>query len=665
MWSRLRNLPIGKSLAAIAMLNPAFARVGLLLLAGVITFLALTLFRAPLGTFEERVGEIAWRLNPDTETEERINIIAIDEKSIEQLGAWPWSRVTMAKLADALAAAGAQLQLYDVVFAEAREGDSELLTALLAAPAAISQLPDLQASQQIKTGQLTHALNGIACNNSTLNTASSYIANNADFAAVPKGHIAALIDTDGAVRKVPAVVCVDGKVYPALSISALLLATGSPRWEASLNKKSGIMAAQQQLQLAGYPGLNIPLDAVGNMRVSFRKAPEAYRAFSAVDVINGNINAEELENTWALIGYTAFGLVDIVPTPFDGAAPGVEIQARILGSVLDNEVPYTPARGPLLLACVSVMFGLLLFALSGTREKATGYLLAVCGLLFPLLALVLHIQLLASVSIWLGWLCPSLYSLLAAGLLLLHEYARVKLERGRLMSNLSSYLPVDIAKEIAYSLPNSSIVAHRQSVTLLSADLRNFSAYTESRPPEESAALLHFFFVRATEIIESHKGQVHEFKGDSLLALWTGSDEQSATNALQAALVMQRTIQEVLPQTPPQGLEPLALGIGIEQGPVLVGSIGPAHRRSHTLLGETVTIALRIQDMTIDLAQPILIGECAARQLPDQHLQSQGSYLLNGLQTPHTLFAPSQSLRAAGKQQSEAPSLKLLHGGRH
>jgi class 3 adenylate cyclase len=281
-----------------------------------------------------------------------------------------------------------------------------------------------------------------------------------------------------------------------------------------------------------------------------------------------------------------------------------------------------------------------------------------------LLAIFLHAQLLSTTNLWFGWLAPALYSLVAAGMLVLYGFARVRMERSRVLHNLRSYLPADVAHEIAYTLPNSSISARRQNATLLSADLRNFSAYGEARPPEESAALLHYFFVKSTEIIEKHHGQVHEFKGDSLLAIWEGSDTRAATQALRAALSMQHEIQDVLPQSPPTGLEPLALGVGIEQGPVLIGSIGPAHRRSHTLLGETVTITLRIQDMTAELAQPILIGECAARQLGDQHLQSQGSYLLSGLRIPHTLFAPPLQDVLEPKSKSDQPSLKLLHGGR-
>ena len=143
-----------------------------------------------------------------------------------------------------------------------------------------------------------------------------------------------------------------------------------------------------------------------------------------------------------------------------------------------------------------------------------------------------------------------------------------------------------------------------------------------------------------------------------------GHNQAAAVNALIAAKEMQKELSaSLLTNFAPEGLEPLALGIGIEQGPALIGSIGPAHRRSHTLLGDTVAITLRIQEMTADIAQPILIGECAARQLSDQGLESQGSYLLAGLKNPHVLFAlaADRSVEAAATQAS--PSLRVIRGG--
>lgn len=664
MNARPLSALVKAQLSAALLRRPQLGRLVLLAVAALLTVSVLTLFSAPLRIVEEQLGALAWQLNPDTIPEERISIIAIDDKSLEQLGAWPWPRDTLTQLSNALREAGVQLQLYDIFFPESNEGDAAFAEALLAGPALLAQVPVLQSSQDVRAGELTHPLSGIQCSNdSGLPVAQGYFGNAPVFNAVAKGHISVFVDADGGIRQQPALVCHQGQAYPALALSALLQATSATNWSATLQQGSNLLAPAQQLSFSAYPGLSIPLDADGAMRISFARAPEAYRYFSAVDVINGNFDAAALADTPALVGRTAFGLMDIVPTPFGGSVPGVEMHARILGSLLDNNIPYTPRAATSIQFALGLLFALVLVFVAGRREKLAMGGLALSLVLMPLAALLLHVQALDIAALWLGWLPSACFAVLASALLVFHEYARVRLERSRIMSNFSSYLPPDLAHEIAYSLPSSSIDARRQNLTLLCADLRNFSAYSEARPPEESAALLHFFFTRATDIVERHKGQVREFKGDGLLAVWEGADSAAARHALDAALEMQSGIQDLLPDTLPQGLEPLALGIGIEQGPALIGSIGAAQRRTYTMLGETVTIVLRIQDMTAELAQPILVGECAARQLPASGLISQGSYLLSGLQTPHVLFAPAQAL-AREKQNAGGPQLRVLHGGR-
>ena len=117
-----------------------------------------------------------------------------------------------------------------------------------------------------------------------------------------------------------------------------------------------------------------------------------------------------------------------------------------------------------------------------------------------------------------------MFAIFSGSMLVLHELVRVKFERGRVMQNLASYLPSDAARKVAFELPSSEIEASRCEVTLLCADLRNFSALSESRPPEESASVLHYFFTKVNSIVELHGGKVHEYKGDSVLAYW-GAEE--------------------------------------------------------------------------------------------------------------------------------------------
>src|SRR5690606_348990 len=118
-----------------------------------------------------------------------------DERSLAEVGPWPWSRETMAQLTSALAAAGAQLQVYDVVFPESREGDEQFLNALLSTNAVLAQTPQLQSSQPLRSGEMTHPLAGISCNAGGVPATQNYLANTAALGAVPKGHIAHALAT--------------------------------------------------------------------------------------------------------------------------------------------------------------------------------------------------------------------------------------------------------------------------------------------------------------------------------------------------------------------------------------------------------------------------------------------------------------------------------------
>lgn len=668
-----KSLSVKNPLASLLQLSPAATKLGALAVAGLFTLGLLALFRPTLLSLEEQIGTLGWTMSPDQSTEERITLVVIDEQSIAEVGPWPWARSDIARLITAIDNAGAQLQLHDIVYPEARIGDDLVLGAIADSSGVIfAQTPALgNESVASNTGLMTHSFNGVACDSVNgglrLTAATSYVAPAAGFASVPKGHIGALIDADGAVRRSPALVCNDGQAYPSLAISAFLQLGSASQWGGQIEAGSSWFGPTAMLTLDGYPGLDIPLDSDGTMRISFAKAPESFRALSAADVMNGRIDTAMLENAWVLVGGTAFGMGDIVPTPYSGAVQGIELQARLLASLLDVNVPYTPAASGSLLVLLSVLFALALYGLATTGERMAAYGLPVAALVLPLLALSVHNSLLANSNVWLGWIAPSLFGICGASALLLLELARTRMERARVFGNLNSYLPQEVARKIAFSLPTSNVNAERRNVTLLNADLRNFSAFGEARPPEEIAAVLHYFFTRATEIIESHGGRVHEFKGDSLLAMWSGADDDSAIAALHSAQEMQDALNDtLLPEQALAGLEPLALGIGIEQGPVLIGSIGPAHRRSHTLLGDTVGITLRIQEMTAELAQPILVGECAARQLNDEKLESQGSYLLSGLRIPHTLFAPRipATVIPISSSTSAQPNLTVVGGGK-
>ena len=615
-----------------------------------------------LSSVEERAGSLTWTLSPDVSPEERLTIVAIDEKSLNAIGPWPWPRDQMARLAASIDAAGAQIQIHDIVYPAGFGFEDESLADALADRGLIAQLPLVgDAAEQIQSGLLTHPLTGVSCaETQQLPSTASFLGTSEVLARVPKGHITPKIDPDGSIRKIPSAICVEGLAYPALALSPFLEVAGrSADWSVSIEEGNGLLGPEKILAIDSYPGLEIPLDEAGNMRISFSRSPLAFRAVSAVDVIEGNIDQAMFDNVWVLVGATAFGLDDIVPTPYSGSAPGVELQARMIGSILDNKVPFRPSGSWFFSVCFMALMTLVMLFVANKRGRVALVGLPVLALLSPVSALGLHGFFLTGYAVWVGWVIPGLFGLLTSMALLLGEHARVRFERSRVMLNLASYLPSGEAQRAALELPTSTIQAERCDVTLLYADLRNFSALGERRPPEESAAVLHYFFTKINEIAERNGGRVHEYKGDGVLVMWQGDGSLPAQSALATALEIDNEINSNLSQELSfDGLQPLAVGVGIEQGPVLMGSIGPAKRRAQALCGDTVSITLRIQEMTADLASPILIGEVAARFMSDTKLQSLGHYMLPGLVTSHALFTPS--VVATNEIKS---SLRLLKGG--
>lgn len=609
------------------------------------------LFAPQLQQWEERLASRTWALADSSATERRVVVVDIDEKSTQALGAWPWPRDRMAQLLNGLDAYGVNLKVVDVLFDGQQNAaqDGKLVEALQAgalptqsnkAPTVISQLFALSPDAQVKSGLLAGALDTSTCP-SAATPAFGFMAAAPAFAQSSQtvGHITPVVDPDGNIRRVPALVCFEGKAYPALAVAGLAAATGA---QPVIKPAPGLMQAGQVLDVGG---LQIPIDTKGQLRVSYQMPRAGFVSVSAVDVIQGKVPPQMLKGTWALVGSTAFGGGDAVPTPQGGAVGGVEVHAQILSAVLDGRTPYAPAWAPLWpLATGALALLVLIFSLKASGPKAAVVVPAV-ALASGAAIFGAHALLLLGAHQWLGWGQPVLFVALAATLLTAAEMLRVRAERESLYQNLSSYLPEGAARRVAFQEPTAQVVAETREATVMLVDLRNFSAYCEERTPEDAATVLHIFYTTVEKIVTEHGGVVEQMVGDGLTAVWNGSSpcEQHALQALKAAKVIWQEGVAQLPKVASRKTPPLDIGIGIESGPVMVGSFGPARRRVHTVMGEAVSVASRLEKLTSELGYPVLVGPKALAQCADaaeaQDTQKLGDFLLSGMRAPRTVYA--------------------------
>ncbi|MGH7631485.1 MAG: adenylate/guanylate cyclase domain-containing protein [Gemmatimonadales bacterium] len=163
-------------------------------------------------------------------------------------------------------------------------------------------------------------------------------------------------------------------------------------------------------------------------------------------------------------------------------------------------------------------------------------------------------------------------------------------------ANFERYFAPNVAAEIARHQQAVRLGGERRPMTVLFADIRNFTAMAERMEPDAIAALLTDYFTEMVEVIFEHGGTLDKFIGDALMALWGAPVAQpdDPRRAYQAAVAMQQTVEGLNQRWRAAGGPTIAVGIGINHGEVFVGNIGSHRRLEYTVIGDAVNVAQRL-----------------------------------------------------------------------
>ncbi|MBI5788019.1 MAG: GAF domain-containing protein [Candidatus Schekmanbacteria bacterium] len=178
--------------------------------------------------------------------------------------------------------------------------------------------------------------------------------------------------------------------------------------------------------------------------------------------------------------------------------------------------------------------------------------------------------------------------------ILRHEY---KLYEDRLIRNLERYLSPHIVKNLLKDNHELKLGGGKKKVTILFADIRNFSTLSEEIAPETLVKFLNEYFTHMVDIIFKNGGAVDKFVGDEIMAIFgapitQGNDD---VRAIKTAIEMQRKMQQLRALWQQKGLKPFSIGIGINSGEVIAGNIGSKKHMDYTVIGDAVNIAKRLE----------------------------------------------------------------------
>lgn len=180
-------------------------------------------------------------------------------------------------------------------------------------------------------------------------------------------------------------------------------------------------------------------------------------------------------------------------------------------------------------------------------------------------------------------------------------------------ANYSRFLPEYVVKQMLDNPESFKLGGVNQTITVLFADIRGFTRMSEHAPPEKIVGLLNRYFSAMTDIIFAHGGTLDKYLGDGLMALFGAptTTPEDASNALNAAVAMQRRILGINQELRSEGLAEIGVGIGMHTGEVTVGYIGSERRSEYTAIGDAVNTAARLESNA--KGGEILISEATSK----------------------------------------------------
>lgn len=634
--------------------------------------------------------------------DERIVIVDIDEKSLGEVGRWPWSRNRMAELTNEMfGRQQAALVGFDVVFAEPDDSSGlkqlrELVTGELRGQTGFAErVTQLQASLDYdalfaqslagkpvvlgyyftsdRDGRTSgvlprpvmdrQLLQGRPIRFTSWNGYGSNIEQIARAAPVA-GFFNSITDADGAVRSIPLIVEHKGEFYESMALSMFRMLAGMPQVAPGFPQERFIARGYQGLEsiqlVQGGKSLAIPVDDRVATLVPYRGPGGAdggsFRYIPASDLLNGRLPAGSLKDKIVLVGTTAPGLLDLRVTPVGETYPGVETHANVIAGLLDGKVLVKPDYAVGYEVFMLVLSGLLLAValplLSALRAVALSAVVLVT---------------LVGVNFWLyagaGLVLPLgsalLMGLTAFALNMSYGYFVESRSKRELANLFGTYVPPELVDEMVKDPDSYSMQATNKELTVMFCDMRGFTKMSETMEPTQLQGLLNDVFSRLTDIIRGNRGTIDKYMGDCVMAFW-GAPVDTAEHAhlaVKSAMEMSNAVRRINEDHRARGLPEIGIGIGLNTGTMCVGDMGSDIRRSYTVIGDAVNLGSRLEGLSKSYGVDIVVSETTRRQATDFAWQELDRVRVKGKEQAVAIFWPVTPLNRL--EDSTSAELKL------
>lgn len=611
---------------------------------------------------------------PNT-VDDSVVIVDLDEKSLAEVGRWPWGRNTLADLVRRLvddyqvAVVG-----FDVVFAESDEssglrvledigrqqlrGDptyQQVLQGLRSSLNYDQRFADTLHSRPVVLGYYFSSL-GNAQQSGVLPPPvfapgvfqgrplqvvswKGFGANLQPLqeAAASAGHFNPLVDFDGNSRRVPMIVEYGGAYYEALSLAVVRTLLGQAKLQPGYPDQNGGM---EWLEVLGPKRvIKVPVDDSAAALIPYRGHERSFPYLSAVDVLKGRIDPGQLKGRIVLIGTTAPGLMDLRSTPVGAAYPGVEVHANLIAGILAGSIKEKPAYilgvEIIQLLLLGGVLALLLPLLSPIRAS----LLTAAVLL---LTVALNLVLWSSANLVLPLASGILLTLLLFGVNMSWGYFVESRTKRQFTELFGQYVPPELVDEMARDPQAYSMEGRNVELSVLFSDVRGFTNISESLDPQELTHLMNDYLGAMTEVIRKNRGTLDKYMGDAIMAFWGApvADPENARHAVLTALAMQKELKKLAEPFRKRGWPELHIGVGVNTGMMTVGDMGSPVRKAYTVMGDAVNLGSRLESITKQYGVGVIVGPLTRDRLEGIVFRELDRVRVKGKDEPVAIYEP-------------------------
>ncbi len=399
--------------------------------------------------------------------------------------------------------------------------------------------------------------------------------------------------------------------------------------------------------------------------INYRGGNRHFETVSLTDILQNRVAPDWGRDRIILIGKVGESFKDLFFTTYSSdlvglpvPVPGVEIQAnltsQIISAALDGRPLMRTWSDPgewlwiIFWSAMGASFSWNLRHIDGIKFVSWRKWLGFTGLVGSNLGITYG-------AFLGGWWLPVVPGLLALGGSAFAITAYVAGTAISIRKTFGRYLTDQVVAQLLESPSGLKLGGERRKITLLTSDLRGFTAIAERLPPEEVIQVINLYLGQMAEVITRYQGTIDEFMGDGILVLF-GAPTAKADDperAIACALAMQLAMESVNGRIAEWGFAPLEMGIGIHTGEVVVGNIGSEKRAKYGVVGANVNLTYRIESYTI--GGQILISQATQQELPDsvmidetKQVQPKGMpapiqvYSVVGIQGKYDLCLPIQ-----------------------